>query len=99
MRVLRIVVPGTPLIVALVLTALSPPYLSPLLSAPIGWIGITVVLALAATTWWTVPALQSVRSGLGSGVLWALWAAAATIPGLFIVVMGPAIIVVAHTLY
>jgi len=83
---------------ALLLTAVSPTYLSPLLSEPIGWVGIAVALALAVATWWTVPALQSVGSGWGAGVLWAVWVAAATIPGLFIVVMGPAILVVAHSL-
>jgi hypothetical protein len=58
-----------------------------------------VVLGLAAFTWWIMPALRSVKSGLAAGLLWTLWAVAATIPGLFVVVMGPAIIVVAGSLY
>jgi hypothetical protein len=59
------------------------------LTSPIGWVGVIVVLAL-------VPTLRSVKSGFGAGVLWAV---AATIPGLFIVVMGRAIIVVSRSMY
>jgi hypothetical protein len=86
-----------PWIVALVLTAIAPAYLGPLVSTIGGFVALAVAIAVTLGGWFAFPWVVSIGRGATAYLVRGLWGVIVTVPGIFIVVMGPPIIVVLRT--
>ena len=96
--VIRYVVPGVPWILAVLIALVSPTYFHPLLTNAFGIGSLIFLVAMSVGGWLTFPPLASVTPRWAAYGLGCLWAGFFTIPGIVIVLMAPAIIVVSRAL-
>ena len=94
-RFLQFGIPAFPILLAVLLSLVSPLYLQPMFSNALGLTGVAIVVALSVGGWLVYPHLYR-ASTPARYVLIGLWFVLVTLPGTFIVLIFPALVTIAR---